>query len=203
MNRPPRLLPLLLALTLAACGGDVADAPGTPDAEADAGATPDAPGAPADDAAEPPADAPADVPAGTDPLDLGDGEAALASYTLSMERLEGWRRASQNLQRLGEEDPALAETWQSENADTGSINDMIRRMEAEPRVRRAVEDAGISVRDYVLTTFAIVQAMFAQAAVEAGQPMPEGVNPANVAFVREHQAEIQAMFQEMQAEAQE
>lgn len=175
-----RLLPLAAALILAACGDDAADAPG--------------------------ADAPAvEAPGTANPLDPGaspgqaltDDEAALASYTLTMERVEAWSRASQNLQRLAEEDPALAERWDAENADAESFDEMIAQIEAEPRARAAVEEAGISVRDYVLTTMALLQAMFAQAAMDMTQdaPVPEGVNPANVQFVRDHQAEIQALFE--------
>src|SRR5690606_41397789 len=66
-----RLLPLAAALILAACGDDAADAPGAdaPAAEAPGTANPLDPGASPGQA-------------------LTDDEAALASYTLTMERVE-------------------------------------------------------------------------------------------------------------------
>lgn len=170
-----RLFPLLAALTLVACGGDT-DAP---------------------DPVAPAAEAPA-RPAPTDaPADAGVDEAALAAYTLDMDKVERWQRAAENLEQLTAENPGLQESWDAEAADAESFDDMLAQIGREPEVRRAIESAGLSLRDYVLTNLALLQAMVAQSALEMnpGSPAPEGVNPENVAFVRENRARLEAMLE--------
>ena len=187
MPRALRLLALLLALPLAACGDDAADVPATADVENPAASPADALDAGA-------------LPDARDLLGSPEDEAALAAYPLSMERLERWQRAAQNLQEVATANPALAATWEAQNTDAESLDEIVGRIEREPEARRAIESAGIAPRDYVLTSMALIQAMFAMAAVDMGQSegVPDGVNPENVAFVREHRADIEAMMTAMQ-----
>ena len=68
-----------------------------------------------------------------------------------------------------------------------------------PLMSSSLKQAGISARDYAKFTMAMMQASFAlmakQMSAKAGKPFqaPEGVNPANITFVEQHQAELKKM----------
>ncbi len=163
-----RVLPLLLLLALPACG------------ERTAGRPADGTASPGVNQGEPTA------AAGTE-VELGD-------YPLQMERVRGWARALENLHDVAEEDPQALE--RAEMDPDASLGETVARIEAEPQVRQAIERAGISIRDYVLTGLALFQAMFMAEAMEAGtiQSIPEGVNARNVEFVRQNRAEIERLL---------
>jgi hypothetical protein len=88
-----------------------------------------------------------------------------------------------------------------------SLDDMADRISAHPAVERAVRDAGLSPREYGLVAYAMLQAGMAQA-VAAMQPGADpdslaraaGVNPANMAFMRDNAEELGRRQQELAAE---
>lgn len=170
---------LLASLLLSACGGDA-----SPGAAASGGGTP-----PAAAVATPTSDLQADA------QELGD-------YTLTMDELERWGTAAAAVARIGREKPELKDQL-SMNASEASIDAFAERLEAIPEVRDAVEEAGFSPREYAVTTYVVVQSMLAQAAIQQGMNIDAiaakaGINPANVTFFQQHEAEVRATFARVQ-----
>ena len=111
-----------------------------------------------------------------------------------------------DLKKFGAANAALAKHPKAEeNDDAGddtndneSLDDMAARIGRIPEARKAIEAAGLSVRQYCVITMALFQAAFAQYAVEQGADINKvareaGVNPANIRFVKEHKAELEKM----------
>ncbi len=86
---------------------------------------------------------------------------------------------------------------ESSNADE-SLDEMAARIGRIPEARKAIEAAGLTVRQYAVITMALFQSAFAQYAVEQGADPAKvardaGVNPANIRFVKEHKAELERL----------
>lgn len=163
--------------------------------------------APADTAAAAAATATADAA----PPSSGDDLADITSYTLTMAGIE----KSLDVQRhLGMKVKAMsAEERQAfEDADIGGdpdegIDDMARKIAAQPVMAAAVRDAGLTPREYALLIMSMVQSGMAGAVVklrpEANQDSlarEMKANPANVRFMIEHEAEIKQKQAALEAE---
>lgn len=178
--RIARLTLPLLALALAACGGQ--DAPST-------------------DAATTPA-----VDAPTAAAGAGTQEAApasdTASFELTMDGVDRWLEATRNIAGLVKQDPALEDaTAMDANEGTDAF---VARLDSLPQVAAAIREAGLSTRDYAMTSEAVTGALFAVGMLEAGaikELPPELKDNQHVRFVQEHKDEINAKIQAMQADA--
>ena len=163
---------LLVAATLVACNQSEPAAP--------AAAT-DAPASTAS------VTAPQTAPAATPPT------ADAAPVALSMDKVRTYVQALKNLAAAHKADPAVdsAQDISEENAAQYRA-----RLQADPKIRAAIEAAGMSTNDFASVGDALIGAMMAQAALEAGQlkTLPEDVDPAAVEFVKQHQAELQALM---------
>ena len=166
---------LLLLLALAACDANDAD---TDSADADTSAA----------ATTTPA------AAATDDVE------ALRDYDLTMEKLDGLFEAQLAMARVASrmtpaEREALAQ--QSSNSQNASIDDMVANIERNPPFRDALSEAGITPRDYAMTTAAMMQASMAMAVLQMRpNDDPDSLtramdtNPGNVRFIQENMEEI-------------
>lgn len=172
-----------LCIGIAACGGKgdkaASGANGVPDV-ADASAVPDAQGG----------------DGGAEDADLRE----LEEYRLSMKDVNRWLQANRNLVQLSEklqrEHPeTMKETEEVEASGTGSFDDYEASIDRVPGARDAIEESGLSVHEFAVVGWALIQAGMAQYAVEQGADPKElaakaHINPDNLTFAREHQAEI-------------
>lgn len=182
MRHPIRpLLSLSFVAFLAACGGNGGEA--TTSTTADT-ATSGAPTAA-------PETAPA-ADAGSDPT---------AGYTLTMDKVDRYFEAVRAFAALAKADPAMEDAT-TMNASQEDGLQFAARLEGNPTVAAALDKAGISARDYALTNELLIAALMAQGMVESGalDKIPDGLNPQAVEFVKQHQAELTAKFQALQAE---
>ena len=126
---------------------------------------------------------------------------ALHSYTLTMDHLRKLKQVALELTSYAKAHPDEAQNYEDmSNSDDATLDQQVARLESIPPMRKALSSAGMSARDYILTSLT-----FFQAAMTAGmmdsyaktkQPppaLPYNVNPANVAFVRAHKAEIEQL----------
>ncbi len=172
-----------LCIGIAACGGKgdkaTAGANGVPDV-ADASAVPDAKGG----------------DGGGHDADLRE----LEEYRLSMEDVNRWMQANRNLVQLSEklerEHPEMAERTEAvEGSGMGSFDDYEASIDRVPGARDAIEESGLSVHEFAVVGWALIQAGMAQYAVEQGADPKDlaakaHINPDNLAFAREHKAEL-------------
>jgi hypothetical protein len=92
------------------------------------------------------------------------------------------------------------------DSDSGdSLSDMARKIANTPPLAAALKQVGMTPREYAKASMAIFQAGFALAAKQMTEKMgkpfktPEGVNPANIKFFQEHEADLKRMQAAMQS----
>src|SRR5260370_7676848 len=114
-----------------------------------------------------------------------------------MGKLNNAGQASKALERLSETDPSLKGVAQfDKQKGPQSIAEVVTRIDEHPQARTAIESAGLSTRDYVLTMYCFeqsAQALFLKE--EAGEKhFPPGSSEENVLFVNNHLKEITPLF---------
>ena len=108
------------------------------------------------------------------------------------------------LEKLNAEKEQQEEKLEAENPmrNPETLSDMERGIRAFPPMARALAREGLSPREYSKFMLAMMQAGmvygFSQGKVDYAK-LPAGVNPANVKFVAEHKAELDAMQKEFEA----
>lgn len=104
-------------------------------------------------------------------------------FVLDEATFHRWERAQANLDKLP---PA-----ELDNApDPGGNDPVVRgigRLEGSPRAKQAIESAGLSVKNFVLATVALAQAVKAS---QGGVPPTVGAIASNVRFVLAHASKI-------------
>lgn len=122
-------------------------------------------------------------------------------YVLTVDKVNRWGGVVQDLGELARKNPQLAATMESES-DKGSseddLNAMERRYSRHPEVVSVLKSRGFTPHEFVLFQMVLLQAGFAEAAKEAGADpaklISDGhVNPANLTFVEQHKAELEAL----------
>lgn len=170
---PALLLPLLLAL--AACGGD---------------------DPPSDTAAVSAAEAPADgsTAAGAPQGATAEMDArALANYRLNEQDLRRWME----VMRSPEQRAALEDQTDS---DGEGVSSLVTLVERNPEYRAVVERAGLTPTRFAIISHVVIAAVSAREAAKTGMDADSvawanGIDPANVGFVAEHEDEIRQIME--------
>lgn len=105
------------------------------------------------------------------------------SYELNEDNFAKWEIAEQNLDGL----PAT-EFTAAQLSGGSPVDRAVARLESSPRAKRAIESAGMSVRDFVLETVALAQAV--QASQTGRSTVASGVAAGNFAFVERYRSRI-------------
>jgi hypothetical protein len=107
----------------------------------------------------------------------------------------------QRLLALEEEKEQLEESTDLNLGSATSLDEMEASLKKSPVVANALAQAGLAPREYGTFIMAMIQASMAAGFRKAGmiKELPKGVNPENVKFVEEHEAELKAMQAEFEA----
>src|SRR5687768_15494620 len=111
---------------------------------------------------------------------------ALASHVdfrINDDNFARWEAAQNNLDALPRSAIRPAST-----AGGSAVDRAVARLESSPRARRAIERAGLSVREFVLATIALAQAT--EAAQTGKSTSPVRVPPENFQFVQRYAARV-------------
>jgi hypothetical protein len=115
-----------------------------------------------------------------------DAQQALATpvdFELTEDNFDKWETAQRNLDRIpASQIPPLS------NSGGSVIDRAVARLESSAAAKRAIEAAGLSVRDFVLETLALAQAV--QASATGRSSSASGIPAGNFAFVEQYRDRI-------------
>lgn len=109
--------------------------------------------------------------------------AANVEFTLTEDVFQKWEKAQVNLDRL----PSSELDRVPDPGGNDPVARGIKRLEGSPRARQAIESAGLSVKNFVLATVALAQAVKAS---HGGVPPTVGAIASNVRFVMTHATRV-------------
>ncbi len=127
---------------------------------------------------------------------------ALSGYTLSMADLRKFGATMQEIGRAIKANPQLEDRFTSTMDE--SIAQIATRLGGVAQFRPAFAKSGMTPQQFAVTQFALMGTSMA-VGMPKGTKTPEqlvkemGIDPANVAFMRQHGAEVQALFKQMRA----
>lgn len=124
----------------------------------------------------------------TDDLLIGTNT-FLVDEQITSEKYNKWAQAQQNLDRTATDADIISaeDRLGIRRATRGAVDSAVVRLEQNERSRQAIESAGLSVKDYVLTSLALSQAFVASNGTRRTTAV-EGIPPENVALVRANSA---------------
>jgi hypothetical protein len=153
--------------------------------------------------------APAQTPAASSDNELKD----ITKYRLSMDKIDKYIAAQRNIalkaKNLSPAEKAAMEA-RNDNGDANadaSLDDMQKKIDSEPLMKSAIQDAGLSTREFVMITMSMMQSGMAagvlklrpkdnqDSLIHAMQASPE-----NVKFYQDNEAEITRKEKDLEAE---
>lgn len=148
-----------------------------------------------------PSTAPSTAASGMTQGQQQDVRNAIHDYRLSDDNVNKVIEVTQKMRALQTSNPQLAAAMEQEHGDvndTKSIDEAASRLDAIPPVKAMLSSAGLSARDYLLTTFTVMEAGAAYQIQKAGKLPPNSelakdVSPENLAYIGSHQAQLQTL----------
>jgi hypothetical protein len=119
------------------------------------------------------------------PADLN----ALKSYTLSMDKINAMQAAMDEANR----NEVLSKGMKSAGDDSKSISEMEAKLNAMPQAMAIYRKHGLSAHDVVVMPFALMDAGMCVSYPSAAPKLADRVSPAQIAFYKQHQAEMKKM----------
>ena len=111
---------------------------------------------------------------------------ALHDYTLSMDKVN----AMQSAMDEGKKDAALMKSMKSVGDDSKSIAEMEAKLSANAPAMALYRKHGLSAHDVVVMPFVLMDAGMAVQYPSAAGKLSDRMSPAQVAFYKQHQAEL-------------
>jgi hypothetical protein len=119
--------------------------------------------------------------------------AEVLRYTLTDTALAKYTDATKRLAALPGGGSADCDDDDDE-ADAKSLAEMAARLDAAPGAKAAVQSAGMTSREYVLFSLALLHnGLAAWAVSQPGGKLPPGVSKANVDFLKTHDKELKQL----------
>jgi hypothetical protein len=111
-----------------------------------------------------------------------------ADYELTDERVARWQLATATLEPLAASGEDASDAGAGDERAGDEVDRATRRLERNERAVRLIEQAGLTVSEYVLATVALRQAI--AAADNPGDSLAHAVPPANLAYVLERRGAL-------------
>ena len=123
---------------------------------------------------------------------------ALANYRLTSANLEKFIAATNALKALEDEDIDIEDRLDMDDPSEVDLGEIAEAFDSEPQIKRAINGAGMTSRDYVTFLFSMMQAMFGSVMVQMGgdqalNDMAPGVLKDNIRFFTQNQAAFEAL----------
>lgn len=122
----------------------------------------------------------------------------MRNYSLTVDKIDRFGDAMHDLVQLAQKNPQLASAMETDSDKDEDLDTIGQRFSAHPEVADMLKSHGFSPREFALCEMVIFQSVFAEGAKQAGADPAKlasdaHVNPANLTFVEQHKAEMDAM----------
>lgn len=139
--------------------------------------------------------------AGAEAIQQMFSDPAIASYRLTSANLDKFVRATNALKALEDQDIDIEERIDMDDPENIDLNEIAAAFDSEPRIKSAINGAGMTSREYLTFMFAMIQAMFGSVMVQMGgeqalNDIPAGVLKDNIRFFTQNQAAFEALDDE-------
>lgn len=123
---------------------------------------------------------------------------AIASYRLTSANLDKFLNATNALKQLEDENIDLEDRIDMDDPEDVDLDEIAAAFDSEPRIKSAINGAGMTSREYITFMFAMIQAMFGSVMVQMGgeqalNDMPAGVMKDNIRFFLDNQEAFEAL----------
>lgn len=113
------------------------------------------------------------------------------AYRLSAASLAKYTQATEGLAQVMAENPPPC----GDEEDVESLDGMAAHLDSIPGAAEAMDDAGMSSREYALFTMSLVQSGLGAWVIREGGELPPGMAMENVQFFEQNQAELEELMQ--------
>ncbi len=117
-------------------------------------------------------------------------ELEINKFRLSEQKLEQFAKATKNLVSALQKNPGLPSEFSRIRGEEESLASVIRSFDSITDAKKAVEQSGMTTRDYVLFQFATLYGASGHLILKAGGTLPSGYSKENVDFYRTHESEF-------------
>ncbi|MDQ1362338.1 MAG: hypothetical protein QG652_198 [Pseudomonadota bacterium] len=126
----------------------------------------------------------------------------VASYELTMARMESYGKVTAALADWASANPAAAKALNNRMPKTiTSVPESAALLEAEPVIKKMLDEHRLSGNDYVLMPSAIMQAQIAVLGESQGRSFPaDKINPKNIALVKTNMARVDEIMLKVRAD---
>jgi hypothetical protein len=120
-------------------------------------------------------------------------EPVIHNYILTMDKVNKYAEVMGKAQSASAQDPAIQSEMQKVSDTDVYDVDKVKLIENSPHLSQFLRQNGESAQDVVFLPMTLMTAGLAIAAQQQGGTPPDFVNPANVQFVKQHQAELEKL----------
>lgn len=128
----------------------------------------------------------------------------MQKYVLTVDKVDRLGDALRDIGLLAQKNPQLASAMEDDSdKQDKDLNAIAQRFAAHPEVVGILKSHGFNPHEFALCQMVVFQAAFAEAAKQSGADPAKlasdaHVNPANLTFVEQHKAELDAMKAKLQ-----
>lgn len=118
----------------------------------------------------------------------------ISAYKLTEAGLARYTQATEKVAAVESSTPGRCADDEDDDGNAKSIDQVVASLDANAKVRSAIQSTGMSSREYVVFAMAVFQAgMAAWALDQPGGKLPAGVQMGNVNFYRKHEAAMKKL----------
>jgi hypothetical protein len=126
--------------------------------------------------------------------------AEISRYRLTETKLNKFVQATRNLVQTAKNNPDMLRNDEGRNMSNATLSQMAAFYDKHPPIKRALNSAGMTSREYVTFMLSMMQSgMAAWAMKQPGAKLPPGISRENIAFMDSHKEALENIQQEFKA----
>ena len=123
-------------------------------------------------------------------------EQEINNYRLSKPKIAQFWQATKNLIAAAQNDPTLFDQRIAKK-ESNTLADVVEATNSLPAAKKAIEDAGMTAKEYWTFQMALLYAASGHMAVKAGGSLPQGFSKENAEFYGANEAEFMKMDKDL------